>query len=85
MTHHIRGTVPSPRGRSAGHVHPGVSVGRRLRWPLMNRVTRVLRGTHCGGRPGGWAKVIWDGRSRRWEGFVLASVYGLMVIAYFFA
>jgi Ca2+:H+ antiporter len=26
--------------------------------------------------------VVWDGRSRRWEGFVLAGVYGLMVVAY---
>ena len=29
--------------------------------------------------------VIWDGRSRRWEGFVLVGVYGLMVVAYAFA
>jgi Ca2+:H+ antiporter len=28
------------------------------------------------------AWVIWDGRSRRWEGFMLAGVYGVMVIAY---
>ena len=28
------------------------------------------------------AWVVWDGRSRRWEGFVLAGVYGVMVIAY---
>jgi Ca2+:H+ antiporter len=28
------------------------------------------------------AWVIWDGRSRRWEGFVLVGVYGLMVVAY---
>jgi Ca2+:H+ antiporter len=26
--------------------------------------------------------VIWDGRSRRWEGFLLVGVYGLAVIAY---
>jgi Ca2+:H+ antiporter len=26
--------------------------------------------------------VVWDGRSRRWEGFVLVGVYGLAVIAY---
>jgi hypothetical protein len=26
--------------------------------------------------------VIWDGRSRRWEGIVLVGVYGLMVVAY---
>jgi hypothetical protein len=26
--------------------------------------------------------VIWDGRSRRWEGFVLVGVYGVMVVAY---
>jgi Ca2+:H+ antiporter len=31
----------------------------------------------------GW--VVWDGRSRRWEGVVLAGVYGLMVVAYWFA
>ena len=29
--------------------------------------------------------VIWDGRSRRWEGFVLVAVYGLMVVVYAFA
>jgi Ca2+:H+ antiporter len=28
------------------------------------------------------AWVVWDGRSRRWEGFVLVAVYGLMVVAY---
>jgi Ca2+:H+ antiporter len=28
------------------------------------------------------AWVIWDGRSRRWEGIVLVGVYGLMVVAY---
>jgi Ca2+:H+ antiporter len=28
------------------------------------------------------AWVIWDGRSRRWEGFLLVAVYGLMVVAY---
>jgi Ca2+:H+ antiporter len=28
------------------------------------------------------AWVVWDGRSRRWEGFLLAAVYGVMVIAY---
>jgi Ca2+:H+ antiporter len=28
------------------------------------------------------AWVVWDGRSRRWEGFMLAGVYGLMVVAY---
>jgi Ca2+:H+ antiporter len=26
--------------------------------------------------------VIWDGRSRRWEGFVLVGVYGLCVVWY---
>jgi Ca2+:H+ antiporter len=26
--------------------------------------------------------VVWDGRSRRWEGFVLVAVYGAMVAAY---
>jgi Ca2+:H+ antiporter len=28
------------------------------------------------------AIVIWDGRSRRWEGFMLGGVYGLAVVAY---
>ena len=28
------------------------------------------------------AWVVWDGRSRRWEGFLLVGVYGLMVAAY---
>jgi Ca2+/H+ antiporter len=28
------------------------------------------------------AWVIWDGRSRRWEGFLLVAVYGVMVAAY---
>ena len=28
------------------------------------------------------ALVIWDGRSRRWEGFLLVGVYGLAVVAY---
>jgi Ca2+:H+ antiporter len=28
------------------------------------------------------AWVVWDGRSRRWEGVVLVAVYGVMVIAY---
>ncbi len=28
------------------------------------------------------AWVIWDGRSRRWEGVVLVAVYGVMVAAY---
>jgi Ca2+:H+ antiporter len=27
--------------------------------------------------------VIWDGRSRRWEGFVLVGVYGAVAVAYF--
>jgi Ca2+:H+ antiporter len=26
--------------------------------------------------------VVWDGRSRRWEGFLLVAVYGVMVVAY---
>ena len=30
------------------------------------------------------ALVVWDGTSRRWEGFLLASVYGGVVVAYFF-
>ncbi|MBA3842220.1 MAG: calcium/proton exchanger [Actinobacteria bacterium] len=29
--------------------------------------------------------VVWDGRSRRWEGFLLIGVYGLAVVAYYFA
>jgi Ca2+:H+ antiporter len=29
--------------------------------------------------------VVWDGRSRRWEGFLLMGVYGLAVVAYYFA
>jgi Ca2+:H+ antiporter len=29
--------------------------------------------------------VVWDGRSRRWEGFMLVAVYGVMVVAYFLA
>jgi Ca2+:H+ antiporter len=28
------------------------------------------------------AWVVWDGRSRRWEGLVLVAVYGAMVVAY---
>jgi Ca2+:H+ antiporter len=27
--------------------------------------------------------VVWDGRSRRWEGFLLVSVYGAVAVAYF--
>ena len=29
------------------------------------------------------AIVIWDGRSRRWEGFLLLGAYGLAVVAYY--
>lgn len=29
------------------------------------------------------ALVVWDGRSKRWEGFVLASVYAGVVVAYY--
>jgi len=29
--------------------------------------------------------VVWDGRSRRWEGFLLIGVYGLAVVAYYLA
>jgi Ca2+:H+ antiporter len=29
--------------------------------------------------------VVWDGRSRRWEGFLLIGVYGLAVIAFYLA
>jgi Ca2+:H+ antiporter len=31
------------------------------------------------------ALVVWDGRSRRWEGFLLVGVYGLAVVVYYFA
>jgi Ca2+/H+ antiporter len=31
------------------------------------------------------AAVIWDGRSRRWEGSLLVGVYGAMVVVYYFA
>ena len=31
------------------------------------------------------AAVVWDGRSRRWEGFLLVAVYGLAVIWYLLA
>ena len=31
------------------------------------------------------AIVVWDGRSRRWEGFLLVGVYALAVVAYFLA
>jgi Ca2+:H+ antiporter len=31
------------------------------------------------------AIVVWDGRSRRWEGIALVAVYGLFVIAYYIA
>jgi calcium/proton exchanger cax len=31
------------------------------------------------------ALVIWDGRSRRWEGFMLVGVYVLAVAAFFFS
>ena len=27
--------------------------------------------------------VVWDGRSRRWEGFLLVGVYGAVVVVYF--
>jgi Ca2+:H+ antiporter len=29
------------------------------------------------------AIVVWDGRSRRWEGFMLAGAYGVCVVAYY--
>ena len=29
--------------------------------------------------------VIWDGSSKRWEGFLLVGVYGLAVVAYWFS
>jgi Ca2+:H+ antiporter len=29
------------------------------------------------------AIVVWDGRSRRWEGFLLLGAYGLAVVAYY--
>jgi Ca2+:H+ antiporter len=31
------------------------------------------------------AIVIWDGRSRRWEGFLLVGVYAIAVAAFFFS
>jgi Ca2+:H+ antiporter len=31
------------------------------------------------------AVVVWDGRSRRWEGFLLVAVYGAVVVIYFFS
>jgi Ca2+:H+ antiporter len=29
------------------------------------------------------AIVVWDGTSRRWEGFVLVGVYGAVAVTYF--
>jgi Ca2+:H+ antiporter len=52
--------------------------GRGL--PLSFRVIEVL--TMAGAAAIG-AIVIWDGRSRRWEGFLLTGCYGLAVIAYY--
>jgi Ca2+:H+ antiporter len=31
------------------------------------------------------ALVVWDGTSKRWEGFVLVAVYGAVVVTYFFS
>jgi Ca2+:H+ antiporter len=31
------------------------------------------------------ALVIWDGRSKRWEGFLLVAVYGSIAVAYYFS
>jgi Ca2+:H+ antiporter len=52
-------------------------VGRGL--PLSFRVIEIATMAAAAAFAG---LVIWDGRSRRWEGFVLAGVYGLMVVAY---
>jgi Ca2+:H+ antiporter len=52
-------------------------VGRGL--PLSFRVIEIL--TMAGAALFATA-VIWDGRARRWEGFLLVGVYGLAVLAY---
>ncbi len=52
-------------------------VGRGL--PLSFRVIEILT---MAGAAVFAALVVWDGRSRRWEGFMLGGVYVLAVIAY---
>ena len=52
-------------------------VGRGL--PLSFRVIEILT---MAGAAAFAMLVIWDGRSRRWEGFLLGGVYGLAVLAY---
>jgi Ca2+:H+ antiporter len=52
-------------------------VGRGL--PLSFRVIEIVT---MAGAAAFATLVIWDGRSRRWEGFLLAGVYGLCVVAY---
>jgi len=52
-------------------------VGRGL--PLSFRVIEIVT---MGAAAAFATLVIWDGRSRRWEGFLLVSVYALVVVAY---
>ena len=52
-------------------------VGRGL--PLSFRVIEIVT---MAGAAVFATLVIWDGRSRRWEGFLLGGVYGLAVLAY---
>jgi Ca2+:H+ antiporter len=52
-------------------------VGRGL--PLSFRVIEIVTMAAAAAFS---ALVIWDGRSRRWEGFLLVGVYGLAVLAY---
>ena len=53
-------------------------VGRGL--PLSFRVIEILT---MAGAAVFATLVILDGRSRRWEGFMLVGVYGLAVLAYY--
>ena len=53
-------------------------VGRGL--PLSFRVIEIVT---MAGAAAFAAFVVWDGRSRRWEGFLLVGVYGLAVVAYY--
>jgi Ca2+:H+ antiporter len=53
-------------------------VGRGL--PLSFRVIEILT---MAGAAVFATFVIWDGRSRRWEGFLLVGVYALAVVAYY--
>jgi len=55
-------------------------VGRGL--PLSFRVIEILT---MAGAAAFATLVIWDGRSKRWEGFLLGGVYGLAVVAYYLA